>query len=155
MDTNTTITANILTAEPVEFIVSDDPALTIPVVVGWNPDGSMITARDLAARPRLEPEQCNHAGATWSANLELRCPRCRQPLFLPPPLLAYLPASTITAMDILWSAAGWPEWGTEDWWFLPEHWTLTAHPLFAHCGGIPVRHDHLQQFQDALAELHL
>jgi hypothetical protein len=136
--------------EIVAFVVDD---LSIPLVIGRSADGAELTAHDIARREQIQPEDCNHAGATYSSNLAFVCLRCRQPMFLPPRLLAYLPASTITAMQELWRAAGWPQWENQHWSIVPQHWTMTEHLLFDHCGGIPVRHDRQQQFQDALAEL--
>ena len=56
----------------------------------------------------VTPENCNHAGATWVSNLDMRCPRCGSRLFLPGRLLAYLPEATIERMNAAWEAAGWP-----------------------------------------------
>lgn len=144
MDTNT-ITAKIIDYEPVEFEIS---GVVIPVVVGFNRDGSFQTAADLARRQRIDPATCDHAGAAWSSNLAMRCPKCGAPMFLPPRLLAYLSAETIAAMDELWSAAGWPEWRGEGW-SANEHWTLQQHRLFDHCGGIPVGNGYETRFADA------
>jgi len=145
-----TITATIIDHEPVEFLID---GFNIPVVVGFGPNGELQTAADLARRQRIDPAGCDHAGSTWSSNLAMRCPRCGAAMFLPPRLLAYLPAATISAMDLLWSAAGWPEWYGQAWSILPEHWTIVEHPLFAHCGGIPVRHDRTEKYHEALAEV--
>lgn len=151
MDTNTdTITARIIDHEPVEFLID---SFTIPVVVGFNADGTFLTAGDLAKRQRLDPAICNHAGATWSSNLAICCPQCGSAMFLPPRLLSYLPAATISAMDLLWSAAGWPEWLGESWNIIPEHWTIMQLPLFDHCGGLPVRTGRLTKFEAALFSL--
>lgn len=148
MDTDT-ITAKIVDHEPVEF---EFDGVVIPVVVGFNRDGSFQTAADLAARARVDPATCDHAGASWSSNLAMRCQRCGSPMFLPPRLLAYLPAETIAAMDELWIAAGWPDWRGEAW-HVNDHWTLHQHPLFDHVGGIPVGEGYEDSFADALQEL--
>lgn len=148
MDTNT-ITANIIDHEPVEF---EFGGVVIPVVVGFNRDGSFQTAADLAKRQRIDPATCDHAEASWSSNLAMRCPKCGSPMFLPPRLLAYLSAETIDIMDELWSAAGWPEWRGEAW-YVNEHWKLYQHPLFDHCGGIPVREDSAERFANAVQVL--
>lgn len=144
-----TITATVINHEPVEF---DFGGVIIPVVVGFNRDGTFQTARELAARQRIDPATCNHAGASWSSNLAMCCPKCGAEMFLPPRLLAYLSAETIAIMDELWSAAGWPEWHGESW-SINEHWTLQQLPLFDHCGGIPVRDDCKDRFADAVQEL--
>jgi hypothetical protein len=149
MDTNT-ITAVVIDHEPVEFRFD---GAVIPVVVGFNPDGTFQTAADLARRQRSDPGACDHAGATWSSNLAMRCPRCGAAMFLPPRLLAYLPAATISAMNLLWSAAGWPAWSGESWSIIPAKWNIMEHPLFVHCGGLPVRHDRTEKYYDALVSL--
>lgn len=140
-----TITATIVDHEPVEFNLD---GVIIPIVVGFNRDGTLQTARDLAARPHIDPATCDHAGASWFSNLAMHCPKCGSPMFLPPRLLAYHSAETIAVMAELWSAAGWPEWHGESW-CVNEHWTLQTSPLFDHCGGIPVREDRLELFSDA------
>jgi hypothetical protein len=144
------ITATVIDHEPVEFLFD---GVTIPVVVGWNDDGSYQTARGLAQRKLIDPSACDHAGATWSSNLVMRCPKCGSSMFLPPKLLKYLPAATISAMDLLWSAAGWAEWHDSGWYILPEHWTIEEHPLFAHCGGLALRNDRRAQYFDAMENL--
>jgi hypothetical protein len=149
MDSNT-ITAKVIAHEPVEFLVDDR---TIPLVVGFNPDGSFQTAVELVQRALIAPSTCDHAGATWSPSLVMRCPKCGSSMFLPPKLLAHLPAATISAMDLLWSAAGWAEWGTDAWRIPPEHWTIVEHPLFAHCCGLAVRNNRREQYYDALVSL--
>lgn len=148
MDT-ISVSANVIGCEPVEF---ESDGIVIPVVVGFSRDGSVVTAADLAARARVDPAKCDHAGASWSSNLAMRCQKCGSPMFLPPRLLAYLPAVTIAAMDVLWSAAGWPEWRGEAW-HINEHWTLHQHPLFDHVGGIPVGKGYEDRFADAVQEL--
>jgi len=153
MDTPTatpTLTANVIGYQEVEFMLD---GRVIPIAVGFNADGSPQTARELAERQLRDPADCDHAGATWSSNLAMRCPRCGSAMFLPPRLLAYLPAATLAAMDLLWCAAGWPEWRGADWFILPEFWTVEQLYIFSHCGGIPVRHDRRQQFLDALLAL--
>ena len=153
MDTLTStppITARVVGFEAVEFVMATN---VIPVVVGFNPDGSFLTARELVQRALIAPSHCDHAGATWSSNLAMRCPQCGSSMFLPPKYLAHRPAATISAMDLLWSAAGWPEWGTDAWRILPERWTIEAQPLFDHCGGLPVREDRRVQYYDTLVDL--
>ncbi len=146
--TTPTITATVIDHEPVEFLVD---GVTIPIVVGFNDDGSWQTASDLARAQRIDPSACDHAGATWSSNLAMRCPRCGAAMFLPPKLLKYLPAAAISAMDLLWSAAGWPEWRGLSWSIRPEHWQIAPNaPFFDHCGGLAVRNDRREQYYDAL-----
>lgn len=144
------ITATIVDHEPVEFVIADT---IIPVVVGFGPNGELQTAADLARRQRIDPIKCDHAGATWSSNLVMRCPKCGSSMFLPPRLLAYLPGAVIAAMNAIWSAAGWPEWRGESWSIIPDKWTIMSHPLFDHCAGIPVRNDRLEKYYDALLDL--
>lgn len=63
----------------------------------------------------LVPDQCDHQGSTWSACLDLRCPRCGARLFLPARFLAHRPADEIEAMYAAWRQAGYPDY--------PRAWT--------------------------------
>jgi hypothetical protein len=158
-----TIRANYIDGEPVEFVMdemdTDDPgrSRTIPLVVGWDPaTGTMITARELGQRRRILPEECDHAGASWSPNLVVLCPHCRAHMDIPPRFLARRPASDLTTMHELWRAAGWPEWvsdnGRSGWNAPAEYWQIMDHPLFAGMGGIAVRHDRVFQFTALVRE---
>lgn len=150
MDTETatpTLTARVIGYEEVDFVMDER---VIPIAVGFNADGSLQTARALAEREKLDPAACDHAGATWSSNLDMRCPQCGSPMFLPPRLLAHLPANEIHKMAVFWSAAGWPEWRGDGWFIVPFKWTIEPVPLFTDCGGLPVRNDRREQFIDAL-----
>jgi hypothetical protein len=121
-------------------------AFDVPLVVAFDRHGKPA---DLVGD--VEPEKCNHAGATWSSCLDLRCPRCGSRLFLPPRLLAYLAEDVIERMHAAWCAAGWPEFrggGNPGWRILPDKWTICDDlPDFDHIGGLPVRHDRLATFQ--------
>jgi hypothetical protein len=127
---------------------ADGQTLDIPLVVAFDRRGKPV---DLVGD--VEPENCNHAGATWSSNLDMRCPRCGSRLFLPPRLLAYLPEAVIERMNAAWEAAGWPAFsGGENpgWRITPDKWTLLDDlPDFDHVGGLPVRCDRLATFQNA------
>lgn len=90
-----------------------------------------------------DPSACDHAGAGWSDNIELRCARCGAQMFLPPRVLANLPAETIEEMYRLWRLAGWPSYSGRRWHYDAERWTLLDHPLFVALGGLPVRLDRL------------
>jgi hypothetical protein len=149
MDT-ITITAVVIDHEPAELLID---GATIPVVVGFNPDGSFQTAADLALRQRIAPDDCDHAGAYWSSNLDMRCPRCGIPLFLPPRYLANRAWPEIGVMHQLWETAGWPEWNGLAWNIIPTKWKIYEHPLFIHCGGLPVRNDREEKYYDALLDL--
>lgn len=123
----------------------------IPIVVAFGPDG-----KPAELIGDIEPQNCDHAGATWSDCLDMRCPRCGSRLFLPPCLLAYLAEDTIETMHALWTAAGWPAFiGGQDphWSIIADKWTLLEHPLFAHMAGLPVRHDRREVFADVLHQL--
>ena len=126
--------------------LADGLTLEVPVGVACGRVGQPL---DLVGD--VVPEQCKHAGAGWSSNLDLRCPRCGSRLFLPTRLLAYLPEATIERMYAAWCAAGWPEFRcgiTPGWSILPEKWTLCDDlPDFDHCGGLAVRSDRLATFQ--------
>ena len=150
MDT-ISVSANVIGCEPVEF---ESDGIVIPVVVGFSRDGSVVTAAELAGRARVDPATCDHAGAPWSGSLALHCPQCGAALFLPPRVLAFLPASTITAMDLLWAAAGWPEWRPDGGWNVsPDGWSVYENPLFERCGGLPVRNACNWRYLDAVEEL--
>jgi hypothetical protein len=56
-------------------------------------------------------------------------------------------------MDELWSAAGWPAWEDMAWAIASEHWHIASHPLYDYLGGLPVRIDRQQQYDDALTFL--
>jgi len=73
--------------------LADGLTLEVPVGVACGRVGQPL---DLVGD--VVPEQCKHAGAGWSSNLDLRCPRCGSRLFLPTRLLAYLPEATIERM---------------------------------------------------------
>jgi|GEM_PF-1190393 len=151
MDTNAVYT-NFIDNVPVEVIVDEQP---VPILVNWATDGTPISARDLVQRQRIDPAQCDHAGCCYSSSLALNCPKCGIPLFIPPRLLGYLPASVVTAMHELWIAAGWPAWQGHHWSILAERWTMIEHPLFVHCCGIPVRNDRRDLFERTLEEFDL
>lgn len=133
--------------QPVEFIFDDRP---IPILTGLTADGDLVTAR--TERPRRPANECDHAGATWSSELELHCPWCGVVLFVPPRYLAYRPDWEITAMHELWCAAGWPTWRGAGW-QIDDHWTVVAQPLFARLGGLPVREDRWPDYNNALVLL--
>lgn len=116
----------------------------IPVVFAFDQQGQPV---DLVGD--IEPEACSHTGATWSSNLDMRCPHCGSRLFLPTRFLACKPEAEIEEMHSLWVRAGWPEFigGREAHWsILPEYWTVIEHPLFAAVGGLAVRKDRLDSF---------
>jgi len=97
----------------------------------------------------IEPQDCDHAGACWSSDLDMRCPRCGSRLFLPPRCLARRDTETVEAMYAAWVRAGWPHFmNSEARWsgIHGPHWTLINHPLFAQVGGLAVRNDHLNDF---------
>jgi hypothetical protein len=136
MDTVTVKTANGKTLE-------------IPVVFAFGPDGKPA---DLMGD--VIPENCDHAGACWSSNLDMRCPRCGSRLFLPPRFLARRSEDVIEEMYAAWEAAGWPEFiggQAARWNIIPDKWTVLGVPEFAHVGGLPVRCDKLATFQAVTA----
>jgi len=117
----------------------------IPVAFAFGPDGQPA---DLVGD--VIPENCDHAGACWSSNLDMRCPRCGAKLFLPPRFLAGRCEEVLEAMYTFWEAAGWPEFcggQVARWNTIPDKWTVLDHPLFAHVGGLPVRADKAWAFE--------
>ena len=135
--------------EPVELTIENR---IIPVVTGFAENGAPQPIQQLTDQPLKQAIDCAHQRASWSSSLELRCPDCGAPMFMPPRLLAYLPNSTIAAMHMLWCAAGWPVWGPNGW-LMTDAWTLHDHYLFYHCEGLPVRQNREAQYWDALLEL--
>ena len=113
----------------------------VPVVKAFGPDGKPV---ELVGD--IEPENCDHAGACWSSNLDMRCPRCGSRLFLPTRFLARRTEDEIETMHALWARAGWPEFSSGRWLIDPEFWRIIAHPLFAHVGGLAVSTDRLADF---------
>lgn len=118
----------------------------VPVVKAFGPDGKSV---ELVGD--LEPANCDHAGACWSSNLDMRCPRCGSRLFLPPRHLARREEEELETMYAAWVRAGWPEFSGGKWFILPEYWTIIPHPLFAHVGGLAVRTDRLEDFAEYAA----
>jgi len=121
--------------------------LDIPVVVAFAAPGRPA---DLVGD--VEPENCDHKGATWSSCFDLRCPRCGSRLFVPPRFLAHRPEDEVKAMHSTWVKAGWPEWSQNRWSIIPAKWTIVNHPLFAALGGLAVRNDRLDSFAGDLVE---
>jgi hypothetical protein len=116
----------------------------IPFVVAFGPDGKPA---DLVGD--VEPENCDHAGQTWSDCLEMRCTRCGARLFLPGRFLARRPEEVLERMYAAWCAAGWPSFigGQGAHW--TDHgagWQMLPLPDFQHVGGLPVRADKLEAF---------
>ncbi|MBN1954826.1 MAG: hypothetical protein JW900_07225 [Anaerolineae bacterium] len=124
-----------------------DPAgkdhLVAPLAQAFDPHGHVIRVA-----PDRTPAKCDHAGAVYSCQLDMGCPRCGARMFLPPRFLANLEADVIEAMHNCWGDAGWPWYSGGRWTTVggiqPDGtatWTVLPHPLFAMVGGIPVRHD--------------
>lgn len=120
----------------------NNPTLYMPLAQALDASG-----QPAAMRRDTAPEDCDHAGQTWSQDLAMRCTRCGIHLFLPPRVLAHVPGPTANHMYQLWRAAGWPE-------FWDGAWVGTvprvAIPAFDHIGGIPVTPERRAGF-DALA----
>jgi len=85
-----------------------------------------------------EPDCCDHAGATWSQDFDIRCPRCGARLFLPPGVLANKDQHTAASMYRCWRDAGSPEYSNRDGWIFGLHQAVQNHPLFEGAAGIPV-----------------
>jgi len=105
----------------------------VPVVVTFGPNGQPV---DLIGD--LEPTDCDHAGQVWSDCLAMRCTRCGAQLFMPGRFLAKRPAEVIEAMYAAWVRAGWPSF-VGGHWPTGARWTIVAHPLFEHLGGLAVQ----------------
>lgn len=104
----------------------------------------------------VTPEQCDHAGQTWSTDLGMRCTKCGVRLFAHLAILAYRSKDVVDEMHRLWQAAGYPHLSVmripgQAW--VADGWTLVQHPLFAHIGGLPVRNDQLAEFRKIVVEV--
>lgn len=111
----------------------------IPTVINFQKAGAP------APTPRT-PEDCDHAGQSWSSELGVRCACCGVRLFASPAVLANLSAATVSVMYLMWKDAGWP-WLTRSWHgrrVACGDWTIVDHSLFP--DGLPVRNDHLVAF---------
>ena len=114
--------------------------MNTPLAVNFTRDGVVTSVGN------REPEQCDHAGESWSSELGVRCTQCGVRLFAAPRVLAYRSNDVIDAMHRAWQAAGWP---VIDGWpriYYSDRWVLVEHPLFDHVGGLPVRYDKLAAF---------
>ncbi len=123
-------------------VMDEDGAVQcVPVVTAFDKQGHAVPGT-----AHVEPEACDHKGASWSADLDIRCPKCGMRLFLPPQYLANQPEDRITEMYCMWRAAGCPEWGGLDWLCVPEFWTVLKRPGFEALGGLPVSRRKLEAF---------
>jgi len=132
--------------DTIRVTTADGATIDIPVAHAFDKDGKPV---DLAGD--TEPQHCDHAGAAWSSNLDLRCPHCGSRLFLPLRYLARRPEDEIETMHALWVRAGWPEYRNSAWHISPAMWTVIPHPLFTDLGGLAVRNDRLDSFAAELA----
>lgn len=114
--------------------------MVIPIISSFSRDGAPIVGTGHVA-----PELCDHAGGCWSTDLVMLCPLCGVQLFAPPRVLANRTRAQITEMVNLWRAAGRPDLSVRNR-RSDECWTIVAHPLFRHTGGLPVRNDKLAAF---------
>lgn len=120
----------------------------IPIVCAFDRQGKPVPLRG-----DRQPEACDHAGATWSSDLDMRCPHCGTRLFLPPRMLARLPEQMAEQMAQLWRAAGFPPWHDGEWGIVPGHWFRVEHPLFTVTGGLPVLNTRAIGFAEAIGAL--
>lgn len=90
--------------------------------------------------------ECDHRDATWSSCVDVKCPTCGAPMFMPRRFLAGLDEATIAQMHEAWVRAGWPHLENGAWVKGPG-WVMYQHPLFEELGGIPVRPDRIAIFE--------
>lgn len=125
---------------------SHESDVIVPVAIGLNGRGPVFVVGPGA----VQPEDCDHAGYGWSQAFLLRCGRCGVRMALPSRMIAFRSEDEIDEMERAWLAAGAPEFrhvpvetdaGVAIMlvWSLGEGWALTAHPLFDHLGGLPMR----------------
>jgi hypothetical protein len=100
----------------------------------------------------VTPEQCDHHDATWSADLDMRCPECGMRLFLSGRLLANQPEDRISEMYCMWQAAGCPVWSNGSWQVNPSFWTMVERPAFMFLNGLPVLKSKLAAFEQEFPE---
>lgn len=122
---------------PVVRVLTEEEAALLerlPVAVNFGPGG--VPVFDVAGAVR--PEACAHSGQAYSSDFEARCACCGAALFLPPSILAGLPADTIDGMHAEWKRGGCAPWLNGHWSIVPEYWLLFDVPGFAACGGLAV-----------------
>jgi DNA-directed RNA polymerase subunit RPC12/RpoP len=115
--------------------------ISVPLAINFTHDGVVTQMGN------RDPEQCDHAGESWSSELGVRCTQCGVRLFAAPRVLAFKPHAVVEKMYRVWQAAGWP---VLDGWlhsYIGDRWILIEHPLFAHIPGILVRKDKLGAFE--------
>ncbi len=115
--------------------------IEIPIAAALDQDG-----RPAPLIGDVAPENCDHAGVAWSDCLDLRCPRCGAPMFLPARFLAYVDGETLDIMHQLWQTAGCPPWTGSGWGIVPEYWKIVHMSAFGEVGGLPVRRDRWPAF---------
>jgi hypothetical protein len=116
----------------------------LPVAVALNGNGP----RFLVGPELIRPEECDHAGYSWSEVFRLRCGRCGAPMVLPARVIARRTPDHIEEMARAWERAGKPAfrhrrtgdailvmWADE----ALENGVMLEHPLFAHLGGLPAQ----------------
>jgi len=146
MNTDTNETETDTEIQPIPIVISarDLPdgadVIDIPLVVAFDANGPCSLTGDTI------PENCDHAGYSWSDCLDIRCGRCGARLFIPARHLANRSEQELEDMHALWVRAGWPRWNSDHWYAHPARWTIIAHPLFDHLGGLAVRNDRLDSF---------
>ena len=106
----------------------------------------------IAQSHHIPPSACDHAGSGYSSTLAVLCDVCGARMILPPRHMAHRGATVLSAMYVLWTEAGWPEFLGGEW---IVSWSVQAHPLFAQVGGIPVLAWRVVQWRNTWGDLNL
>jgi hypothetical protein len=137
--------------ETLDIADANGVAVAVPIVVAF------VAGQPAPVIGATIASACDHHGATWSSDFDMRCPFCGVRLFLPPRLLAHLPEQWIEQMDALWHAAGCPPWYGDHWGITPGYWTILPVRQFAMTGGLPALNERVAQIRadvtDVLAQL--
>jgi hypothetical protein len=128
-----------------DFETLDIDGVPVPIVTAFVNGGPVPLIGDTIA------SACDHHGATWSSDFDLRCPLCGVRLFLPPRLLAHRPEQVIEQMAALWHAAGCPSWYGDHWGITPGYWTIIPVRHFAMTGGLPVLNERVASIREDVA----
>ena len=122
--------------------VEDEDGNQFPLVFALDTVGEPVPVTGFT-----DPLRCSHERAVYSSNLDMRCPHCGIPLFIPGRFLANKHPRVVEAMHRCWEDAGWPAWLASGQWGMAESWTREPHPLFEALGGLAVNPTRLESWK--------
>lgn len=108
--------------DTISIKMQDGAVAQVPVVAAFGSGSQPAGWGPVDVTGEIEPHKCDHAGATWSSDLALRCPKCGIPLFVPGRFLAFRHALAVALMHDMWRAAGCPPWYGAGWGTNPQPW---------------------------------